>query len=72
MRVEWLLLMGQPKIRDAEDDPSYNKRQASLRMSRESNQIDRSPDDLLKYPRYDEREVIFRWRVDWWDGPING
>jgi hypothetical protein len=41
-------------------------------MPRESNQIDRSPDDLLKYPRYDEREVTYRWRVDWWDGPLNG
>jgi hypothetical protein len=41
-------------------------------MPRESNQIDRSLDDLLKYPRYDEREVAYRWRVDWWDGPMNG
>jgi hypothetical protein len=41
-------------------------------MPRESNQIDRSPDDLLKYPRFDEREIGYRWRVDWWDGPLNG
>ena len=26
----------------------------------------------MKYPRYNEQEVAFRWRVDWWDGPING
>jgi len=41
-------------------------------MPPESNQIDRSPEDLLKYSRFDEREVIYRWRKDWWDGPING
>jgi len=41
-------------------------------MTRESNQIDRSPDDLLKHPRFDENEVVYRWRKDWWDGPING
>ena len=33
---------------------------------------DRSPADLLDYPRFDEREVIFRWRKEWYDGPING
>src|SRR5262245_51470080 len=34
--------------------------------------INRSPDDLLKYSRFDEREVVYRWRKDWWDGPLNG
>jgi|GEM_PF-2969039 len=41
-------------------------------MPRESNQVNRSPDDLLKHPRFDEKEVVYRWRNDWWDGPING
>ena len=41
-------------------------------MPRESNQVNRSPDDLLKYPRFDERELVYRWRKDWWDGPMNG
>ena len=41
-------------------------------MPRESNQIDRSPDDLVKYSRFDERDVVYRWRNDWWDGPMNG
>ena len=41
-------------------------------MPRESNQVNRSPADLLKYPRFDERKIAFRWSKDWWDGPING
>jgi hypothetical protein len=41
-------------------------------MPRESNQVDRSPDDLLKYPRFDERQVVLRWAWEWWDGPVNG
>lgn len=41
-------------------------------MPRKSHQIGRSPDDLRKYPRFDEREVIYRWHDDWWDGPMNG
>jgi hypothetical protein len=41
-------------------------------MPRESNQVNKSPDALLKYPRFDEREITYRWRKDWWDGPMNG
>ena len=41
-------------------------------MPRESNQPDRSPDDLLKYPCFDEREITYRWHKNWWDGPVNG
>jgi len=44
-------------------------------MSRESNQIDqidRSPDDLLKYPSFNGCDVVLRWSKDWWDGPLNG
>ena len=41
-------------------------------MSDETNQTERSPGDLLKYPRFDEREIVYRWRKDWFDGPING
>jgi hypothetical protein len=42
------------------------------RMPRESNQSDRSANDLLKYQRFDEKEVTYRWHKDWWDGPRNG
>jgi hypothetical protein len=41
-------------------------------MPRESNRLGHSPEDLLKYPHFDEKEVTYRWRKDWWDGPING
>jgi hypothetical protein len=41
-------------------------------MKRESNQIDRSPDDLHAYPHLDERAVVFRWHKGWFDGPLNG
>lgn len=41
-------------------------------MPRESNQIDRSPDDQLKYPQLDERRVHHRWSKEWWDGPLDG
>ncbi len=41
-------------------------------MPQESNQIDRSPGDLLKYSRFDEKEIICHWSKDWWDGPMNG
>jgi len=37
-----------------------------------SNQQDRSPADLLRYPQFDERQIVFRWRKEWWDGPIDG
>ena len=41
-------------------------------MKRESHQINRSPDDLLKYLRFDDREIVFRWSNEWWDGPLDG
>jgi hypothetical protein len=41
-------------------------------MADDSNQINRTPHDLLKHPRFDEKEVVYRWRKDWWDGPLNG
>jgi hypothetical protein len=41
-------------------------------MPTESNQINRSPDDLSSLPKFNEEEVVYRWHKDWWDGPING
>ena len=41
-------------------------------MTQSGSQPRRSPNDLLKYPRLEEREVTLRWRKDWWDGALNG
>lgn len=41
-------------------------------MRRSSNQIDRSPDDLLRLPQFDERTVAIRWHHAWFDGPFDG
>lgn len=41
-------------------------------MEHEADEKERSPEDLLKYPCFDEKEVVYLWRKDWWDGPLNG
>lgn len=41
-------------------------------MTRPSNQNGLSPDDLLRFPRFDERAISMRWHHQWWDGPLDG
>ena len=41
-------------------------------MNNELHSKYRSPEDLKALPQWDEKEVALLWRIDWFDGPLNG